>query len=193
MILPFYGQLIGSLMCLVNTWAHISFAVNSLSQFMVDPRRVHWMVAKHILRYVIGTMEYGLVYERRGSVLLEGFTDVNWERGVKDQKSTSSCCFRIGSWVVSWFSGKQKSVSLILADAKYMEANMDACEGMWLTKLLPGLFECEIESIVVHYDNQSGIKIFDNLVLHDRRKHIDIKYHFLRDCIQRGTIRLEYI
>ena len=54
------------------------------------------MVAKHILRYVIGTMEYGLVYERRGSVLLAGFTDVNWERGVKDQ-STSSCCFRIGS------------------------------------------------------------------------------------------------
>ena len=82
---------------------------------------------------------------------------------------------------------------MILAYANYMDANMDACEGMWLTKLLPGLFECEIESIVVHYDNQSGIKIFDNLELHERRKHIDIKYHFLRDYIQRGTIRLEYI
>ena len=92
-----YCQLIGSLMCLVNTRPCIIFVINSLSEFMVDPRRVHWMVAKHILRYVIGTMEYGLVYERRGSVLLEGFTDVNWERGVKDQKSTSSCCFRIGS------------------------------------------------------------------------------------------------
>ena len=55
------------------------------------------MVAKHILRYIIGTMEYGLVYECRESVLLAGFTDVNWERGVKDHKSTSSCCFRIGS------------------------------------------------------------------------------------------------
>ena len=70
---------------------------------------------------------------------------------------------------------------------------MGACEGMWLTKLLAGLFKCEIESIVVHYDNQSGIEIFDNPVFHDRTKHIDIKYHFLRDCVQRGTIRLEYI
>ena len=80
-----------------------------------------------------------------------------------------------------------------LGEAEYMEANMDACEGMWLRKLLAGLFECEIESIVVHYDNQSGIKIFDDPVLHDQRKHIDIRYHFLRDCVQRGTIRLEYI
>ena len=74
-----------------------------------------------------------------------------------------------------------------------MEANVDACEGMWLTKLLARLFDCEIESIVVHCDNQSGIGLSDNLVFHDRRKHIDIKYHFLRDYVQRGTIRLDYI
>ena len=81
----------------------------------------------------------------------------------------------------------------MLAYAKYMEANMDAYEGMWLTKLLAQLFDCEIESIVVHYDNQSGIRIFDNLVFHDQTKHIDIKYHFLRDYVQRGTIWLDYI
>ena len=74
-----------------------------------------------------------------------------------------------------------------------MVANMASCEGMWPRKLLAGLFECELEATVVHCDNQSGIKLSENPVFHDRSKHIDIRYHFLRDCVQRGTIRLEYI
>ena len=106
-------------MYLVNTWLYISFAVNYLSQFMVDPPRVHWTVAKHILRYIRGTMEYGLVYEHRGSVQLASFTDVDWAGCVEDQKSTSSCCFSIGSGVVSWFSRKQKSVALSSTKAEY--------------------------------------------------------------------------
>ena len=101
-----YCQLIGSLMYLVNTRPDISFAVNSLSQFMVDPWRVHWTAAKHVLCYIRGTVEYGLVYERSGSVQLAGFTDVDWARCVEDRKSTSDCCFSIGSGVVSWFNKK---------------------------------------------------------------------------------------
>ena len=72
-----YRQLIGSLMYLVNTRPDISFAVNSLSHFMVDPRRVHWTAAKHILCYIRGTVEYGLIYERRGNVQLAGFIDAD--------------------------------------------------------------------------------------------------------------------
>ena len=70
-----YCQLIGLLMYLVYTRLDISFAVNCLSQFMVDPQRLHWMASKHILFYIRGTVEYGLFYERRGSVQLVGFTD----------------------------------------------------------------------------------------------------------------------
>ena len=72
-----YRQLIGLLMYLVNTRPNISFAVHSLSEVMVDPQRVHWTVAKHILHYIRGAMEYGLVYERRGSMQLIGFIDVD--------------------------------------------------------------------------------------------------------------------
>ena len=68
-------------------------------------------------------------------------------------KSTLGCCFCIGSGVVSWFSRKHKLVALISTKAEYMAANMVACEGMWLRKLLLGLFECELEATVVHYDN----------------------------------------
>ena len=104
-------------------------------------------------------MEYGLVYECRGSVQLASFTDADWEGCVEDQKSTSGCCLSIGSGVVSWFSRKQKSVALSLAEAEYMAASMAACEVMWLRKLLVGLFECELEATVVHCDNQSGIRL----------------------------------
>ena len=72
-----------------------------------------------------------------------------------------------------------------------MATNKAACEGMWLRRLLSGLFECELEATLVHCDNQSGIRLSKNPVFHDWSKHI--KYHFLRDCVQRGTIRLEYI
>ena len=102
-------------------------------------------------------------------------------------KSTSGCCFSIGSGVVSWFSRKQKSVALSSAEAEYMAASMAAYEGMWMRKLLAGLFECELVATIVHCDNQSGIRLFENPVFHDRRKHIEIRYHFLRDCVQRGT------
>ena len=74
-----------------------------------------------------------------------------------------------------------------------MEASMAACEGMWLGKLVSGLFKCNLEATVVHYDNQSVIKLAENPVFHDRKKHIDIRYHLLRDCVKRGTIWLEYI
>ena len=120
--------------------------------------------AKHILRYIRGIVEYGLVYERRGSVQVAGFTDVDWAGCVEDKKSTSGCCFNIRSGVVSWFSRKQKSVALSSAEAEYMAANMAACEGMWPRKLLGGLFKCELEATIVHCDNQSGIRIYENPV-----------------------------
>jgi hypothetical protein len=91
-----YRQLIGSLMYLVNTRPDICFAVNTLSQFMVEPRRVHWVAAKHVLRYLCGTVDYGLDYLRGDGVRLVGYTDSNWAGCVGDRKSTSGCCFRLG-------------------------------------------------------------------------------------------------
>ena len=74
-----------------------------------------------------------------------------------------------------------------------MEANMASCEGMWLRKLLSWLFKCELEDIIVHYDYQSGISLSENPSFHDRSKHIDMRYQFLRDCVLKGTVRLDYI
>jgi hypothetical protein len=140
-------------MYLVNTQPDISFAVNSLSRFMVDPRRVHWIVVKHVLRYLRGTLEYGLLYERSGGVRLAGFTDVEWEGCGEDRKSTLGCCFSVGSGIIFWFSRKQRSMALSYDEVEYMVAILVACEALWLRKLLLGLFRHELEAIVIHCDN----------------------------------------
>ena len=82
-------------MYLVNTRPNICFAVNTVSQFMCEPRRVHWVAAKHILRYLQGTVDYGLDY-RQGGVRLAGYTESDWAGCASNKKSTSRCCFRLG-------------------------------------------------------------------------------------------------
>ena len=84
---------------------------------------MHWTLAKHILRYIVGTTNYGLDYRRSGGVGLVGYTDSDWEGSVSDWKSTFGCCFSLGSTVVSWFNWKQKSVALSSAEAEYMAAS----------------------------------------------------------------------
>ena len=101
-----YRQLIGSLMYLVNSRPDLCFAVNTLSRFMVEPRRVHWVAAKHVLRYLAGSVEYGLDYKRSDGIRVIGFTDSDWAGSVADRKSTSGCCFCLGSTAVSWFIQK---------------------------------------------------------------------------------------
>jgi hypothetical protein len=188
-----YRQLIGSLMYLVNTRPDICFAVNTLSQYMVDPRSVHMVGAKHVLRYIAGTVDYGLDYVRGDGVSLVGYTDSDWAGCVADRKSTSGCCFSLGSGLVSWFSRKQKSVALSSSKAEYMAASQGSCEAIWLCKMLVGLFGQEMPPTVIHCDNQSCIKLSENPVFHDQSKHIEIRYHFIHDWVQRGAVQLQYV
>ena len=94
-----YRQMICSLMYLTNTRPDICFAVNTL-------RHVHLMVAKHVVRYLKGTVEYGLKYEANRKISLEGYVDSDWAGCAINRKSTSGCCFSMGSGVISWFIKK---------------------------------------------------------------------------------------
>ena len=138
-------------------------------------------------------MEFGLDYVQDGGVKLAGYTDSDWAGSVSNRKSTSRCCFGLGSAVVSWLSRKQKSVALSSAEAEYMAASQAACEPIWLRKILCGLFDLELGPTLIHCDNQSCIKLTENPVFHERTKHISIKYHFIRDWVQKGVVKLEYI
>jgi hypothetical protein len=85
-------------------------------------------------------VDYGLDFQRGYGVHLVGYTDSDWAECVSDRKSTSGCCFGLGSTIVSWFSWKQKSVALSSTKAKYMAASQATFEALWLCKLLVGLF-----------------------------------------------------
>lgn len=135
-----YRQLIGCLMYLVNNQPDMCFVVNTMSQFMCEPKRVHWVAAKHILRYLQGTVDFGLDYRQGDGVRLAGYMDSNWVGCASDRKSTYGCCFGLGSEIVSWISRKQQSLALSSAEAKYMAASLASCEAIWLHKMLFGLF-----------------------------------------------------
>ena len=148
-----YRQLIGSLMYLVHTRPDICYTVNALSQFMSDLKHIHLIAAKHVLRYVRGTITYGLRYTSSSGVLLSGYSDSDWTGITVDRKSTSGYCFNMGSAMISWSNRKQGSISQSTAKAKYIAAS-DACkEAVWIRKLISDLFRGKLDSMIIYCDN----------------------------------------
>ena len=102
----------------MNTRTNNCFDVNTLSQFLTDPRHVHLMVSKHAVRYLKGTFEYGLKYEANQKINLKGYEDPDWAGSAIDRKRTLGCCFSMRSSVISWCSRKQSCMALSTAEAK---------------------------------------------------------------------------
>jgi hypothetical protein len=160
---------------------------------MVEPRRVHLVAAKHVMRYLKGTIDYGLSYERDHDFTLSGYIDADWAGSVSNRKSTSGCYFSLGSAMISWQSRKQSSIALSTAEVEYITACSSSRENICLQKLLTDLFDLEMRATLILCDNQSCIKMTENPVFHDRSKHIEICYHYIRDKVQRGALKLQYI
>ena len=188
-----YQQLVGSLMYLVNTRPDICFAMSTLGQFMCEPRQMHWVATKHVLRYVRDTIGYGLRYTSSSDMSLVNYSDSDWAGSVEDRKSTYGCCFGLGYVVVSWFSRKQHSIALSTAEVEYIAACMLACEAVWLQKLPASLFGQRLEPTLIHCDNQSCVKLSVIPIHHDRTKHVEMKYHYVREMVQRCAVELWYI
>ena len=93
----------------------------------MDPRHVHMITAKHILRYLKGIVDYGLKYEVNQKINLKGYVDLDWEDGSINRKSTSRCCFSMRSGVISWFSRKESCMELRTAEEKYVAT----CSAIW--------------------------------------------------------------
>jgi hypothetical protein len=184
-----YMQLIGSLMYLIHTRPDICFVVNALSQFMSKPRHRHWFVAKHVLRYLRGSIAFGLKYSSSGGVLLHGYVVSYLVGSSLDRKSTSGYCFSLGSAMISWSSEKQSSIAPSTTEAEYITASVASREAIWPRKLLAE----RLETTIIHCDNQSCLKLTYNPVFHDKSKHIEMKYHYIKDMVQKGAIKLQYI
>lgn len=175
-----YRQLIGLLMYLVNTRPNIAFVVKYLSWFMVEPNRMHQIMNKHVLHYFHGTVKYGIRYVQGEGIRLMGYTDADQAGSTKNKRRTLGCCFNLGSRVVSLFNNKKNSMALSLTEGEHITASMIICEAIWLWKFLIAFFGQRDETTMIHYENQSCIKLSKNPMFHDRSKHIDIRYHFIR-------------
>ena len=134
-----YQSPIGSLIYLTNTRPDIVHSVNLISRFMNQPSKLHYAVAKRILRYLQGTKKLGILCKKENGNNLVGFTDNDWAGSLDDRKSTSGYIFCLGSNVISWSSKKQKMVALSSAEAEYIAATDAACEAIWLRRLLSDL------------------------------------------------------
>eukprot|EP00253_Pinus_taeda_P025095 PITA_25095 len=164
-----------------------------LSQAMVKPTKLFWKVGKNVLRYLKGTSGHGLWYRQEDEVKLCDFMDADWVGSRTDRKSTFGGIFSIGSTRVSWYSRKQRSVALSSAKAEYMATSLAACEAIWMRKILVRLFGSHLDPTMIYCDNQSCIKLLANPVFHDRSKHINIRYHHIRDCVHQRIVLLSYI
>jgi hypothetical protein len=189
-----YRSIVGSLWYLIHTRPDITFAVGIVSRFMENPKSEHLAAMKHILRYVSGTVNLGLSYHRKkgGNLRLIGYSDSDLAGDVDDRKSTSGVLFYLGSSPVSWFTQKQKSVAISTCEAEYMAETSASCKGIWLGRLLSELLDVEFEPVTLNMDNQSAIALCKNPVFHERSKHIDTKYHFIREKVEEGLIDVKY-
>eukprot|EP00253_Pinus_taeda_P018600 PITA_18600 len=156
------------------------------------PCHDHWITAKHILRYLRGTIHHYLKYDSK-EVKLIGFVDYDWGGSETDGRSTTGGCFSLGIVMVSWMSRKQDLVALSSVEAKYVVACKVRKEAVWLRKLLTNLFEKPLGITVINCDNQSCIKMFGDPVFHARTEHINNKFHYIKNLVQDGIVKLEYV
>jgi hypothetical protein len=116
----------------MNTRPYICFAVRTLSQYLVEPRRVHLVVANYVMRYLKGTLDYGLCYTGDHDFRLFGYTNLDWVGSFSDRKITSRCCFSPGSSMTSWQRRKQSNISLNTTEAEYIATCSTSCESIWI-------------------------------------------------------------
>lgn len=189
-----YRSVIGSLRYLVNTRPDLALAVGVASRFMENPTQIHWGLIKQILRYVQGTLSFGCSFRKgEGDPVLVGYSDSDLAGDPDDRKSTSGVTFFLGHNIVSWSSQKQKTVALSSCEAEYIAAAAGACQGVWLSRLLGDLTGRAPTKFRLLVDNKSAIALCKNPVFHDRRKHIDMKFHFTRTCIERGQVDVDHV
>ncbi|MCH99828.1 copia-type polyprotein, partial [Trifolium medium] len=211
-----FKQIIGRLMHLTATRPNIMFAVCLISRYMEKPTDVHLLAAKKVLRYVKGTMEFGVQYLKSEEHELLAYTDSDNAGDIDDRKSTFGDVFMLEARVISWSSKKQPVVTLSTTEVEFIAATSCACqvvlkvgEGM-LGVCFYLLSKCIVPVYVVKQrralpwpalpdlaciccilcDNSSTIKLSKNHVMHGRGNYIDIRFHFLRDLAKEEIVEL---
>lgn len=189
-----YQAAVGSLQYLSNgTRPDITFAVNSVSKYLKSPRIKHWNMVKRIFRYLVGTMDYGILYRAADTpASLTIYSDADYAGDIDSRKSTSGYVSIYSGGAITWASQRQQSVSLSTTEAEFVAASQATKEAIWLNRLFDDIAR-EHEKPSLLMDNQSAIRLIHNQEFHKRSKHIEVRYFFVRDMVKRGDLKVKYV
>ena len=185
-----YSELVGSLLYLsVCTRPDISQAVGALSRYMATPTEAHWQAAKAVVRYIAGTTDCGITFNKRSGLL--AYCDADFAGDLDSRRSTTGYVFTLSGGIISWSSRLQPTVAASTTEAEYMAAAAAVKEALWLRVLMAD-FGKPIETLLINCDNQGAIRLLKNPIASARSKHIDVIYHFARERVARKEVAFQY-
>ncbi|KAJ9561621.1 hypothetical protein OSB04_006781 [Centaurea solstitialis] len=187
-----YRGMIGSLLYLTASRPDIMYSTCLCARYQAEPKESHLTAVKRIFRYLKGTPNMGLWYSKDSGFDLTAFSDSDFAGCKIDRKSTTGGCHLLGGKLVSWTSKKQNSVSTSTAEAEYVAAGICCAQVLWLRNQLQD-YDIQLSKIPIYCDNTSAIAIANNPVLHSKTKHIEVRYHFIRDHVMNGDIELHFV
>ncbi|XP_022032345.1 uncharacterized protein LOC110933430 [Helianthus annuus] len=188
-----YRSLARALQYLTFTRPDISYAAQQVCLFMHEPRDSHFAFMKRIIRYIQGTLDYGIRIIKSTSHSLVAYSDADWGGCPDSRRSTSGYCVFLGHNLISWSSKRQPTVSRSSAEAEYRGLANVVAEATWIRNLLLKLHIPLQHASVVYCDNVSAVYLSNNPVQHQRTKHIEIDIHFVRDKVRVGHIRVLHV
>ncbi|KAI3706885.1 hypothetical protein L6452_24932 [Arctium lappa] len=187
-----YRGMIGSLMYVTSSRPDIMFSTCLCARYQANPREIHLSAVNHIFRYLKGTTDLGLWYPKDTSFELTAYTDADHAGCMLDRKSTSGHVQFLGDKLVSWGSKKQLCVSTSTAEAEYVAAASCCSQVLWMRTQLRD-YGFHFNKIPIYCNSKSAIVITVNPVQHTKTKHIDVRYHFIKDNVEKGTIELFFV
>lgn len=191
-----YQKLLGCLLYIsINTRPDITASVNILAQKTSSPSQEDWEQLKRVVRYLKGTSELKLKLSDNGGVNGEelfGYSDANWAEDKETRKSNSGYVFFLNGGVISWSCRKQTCVSLSSTEAEFIALSDTCQETIWLRRLLVDMHEAMKNPTLIYEDNQSCLKIIKEEKFSNRTKHIDTRFHFVKDHVEKGHIHCKF-
>jgi hypothetical protein len=189
-----YRRLVGSLRYLTHTRPDLAFSVGYVSWFMQRPTTEHQQAVKRIIRYVAGILNHNLYYLRcPGEAHLVRYSDSDHVGDIDTSKSTSGILFFFGKCLVSWQSVKQQVVALSSCEVEYIAVSTTSTQVLCLVRLLSDLLGRDTGAVELRVDSKSALALAKNPIFHEWSKHIRVRHHFIRDCLEEGSIKAGYI
>jgi hypothetical protein len=188
-----FQQIIGSLLyIMLGTRPDIAFAVTKLAQFAANPSKEHLDKAKYVLRYLAGTAKYALVYKGASNKGLIAYTDSDYAADPVKRRSTTGYIFKLADGIISWQSRAQKTIALSATEAEYMALSDCSRQAVWIQNIFTEL-GLQTRPTQICADNEGGIFIASNPVQERRTKHIDVRFHYVRDLIEQKRIDVVWV